>query len=127
MQNMKLRKLVDEGRSIKDKIDALEARQEEIKKVLREEAKKRKIDFFLGEEHFARISPQTTTFCDSKEFYDMMVDLGREAEFFEGVNVQIGKAKAALGETVFMEIADVESIPYKKVSFLLKPPKKYVE
>lgn len=120
-------KLVDEGRSIKDKVDALNARQDEIKEILRKEAKSRKADHFLGNKHFTRISPDTTTSCESLEFYNLMCDLGRESEAWEALKVLISAAKSLVGDTVFEGISSVESIPYKKVSFLASIPKKYLK
>lgn len=127
MNQEEIAKLVDEGRSIKDKVDALNARQDEIKDILRKEAKSRKTDHFLGNKHFTRISPDTTTDCDPVEFYNLMCDLDREAEAWGALKVLISNAKALVGETVFADISHVESIPYKKVSFLANIPKKYIK
>ena len=127
MKDVEVRKLVDQGRVLKDKIEALELEQEGVKKRLREEAKSRKVGYFLGNKHFARISPQTFTTCDSEEAYDLFEELNRREEFFECVKMLVTDTKAKLGESVFESISTTKSEAYKKISFLLKPPKKYLE
>jgi hypothetical protein len=122
MTKAELRKLVDEGRSIKEKIDALTKRQSEIKKVLLIEAEKNKVDHFFGDKYFARISPMSTTVCEPSVYYTLMEDTGRLDEFFDSISVLVGKARKLIGETAFEEISDTSINPYAKVSFLKKIP-----
>jgi hypothetical protein len=127
MKDMEVKKLVDQGRVLKDKIDALELEHEGVKKKLREVAKSRKVGYLIGNKHFARISPQTTTTCNSEKAYDLFEDLDRREEFFECTKMLVTDTKAKLGESVFESISITKSESYKKVSFLLKTPKKYLE
>ena len=127
MKVIELKQLVDKGRGIKDKMDSLEAELNKIKKTLREEAKSKKVGFFVGEKHFCRVGPMSSTECEAGTLYDTFMELGRAAEFWECIKVLVTDAKAALGETVFNSISTTQSEPYKKVSFLAKIPKKYIE
>ena len=122
-----LRQLADKGRLVKEKIDSLEVELEKIKEVFRKEAKRRKADHFLGDKHFVRVSPQTSTECEAKELEETLDELGRHAEFYDCIRVLVGEAKSRLGETVFNSISTTKSEPFKKVSFLAKIPKKYME
>lgn len=127
MEDTELKKLVDKGRALKDKQDSIEAELGKIKKTLREEAKSRKVGFFLGDKHFARVSPKSSTECDPKKLQRTLVELGRPDEFFECVKVLVTDAKGKLGESVFASISTTESESYKTVSFLKSIPKKYLE
>jgi hypothetical protein len=127
MTNEELRKLVDQGRGYKEEMDSIEVKQSKIKAILSKEAKVRKVDFFLGNKHFCRVSPMTGTLCEPTDLHDTFVELEREDEFYDCVKVKITESKAALGETVFGSISEIKSEAYKKVSFLLKPPKKYLK
>jgi hypothetical protein len=127
MTNAELRKLVDKGRAIKEKQDALDVEFNKIKEIFRVEAKARKVDHFLGDKNFVRVSPQTSTDCSAQELEEVLVDLDRRDEFYDCVKVLVGEAKSRLGETVFNSISVTKSEPYKKVSFLAKIPKKYME
>jgi len=127
MTNAELRKLVDKGRAIKEKQDALDVEFNKIKEIFRVEAKARKVDHFLGDKNFVRVSPQTSTDCNAQELEEVLVDLDRQDEFYDCVKVLVGEAKSRLGETVFNSISVTKSEPYKKVSFLAKIPKKYME
>jgi hypothetical protein len=127
MRDEEIRKLVDKGRKLKEKLDNMESELEKIKKTLRNEAKLKKADHFLGESHFARVGPHTVNQCDPHELEAMFTDLDRHAEFYDCIKVQIGEAKTRLGETVLGSIMTSESTPYKKVSFLKAIPKKYLE
>lgn len=127
MTKSELQKLVDRGRVIRERQDGLDVELEKIKKTLRTEAKARKVSYFLGVKHFARVSPQTATVCDPQELEQALVDLERQDEFYECVKVLVTEAKAKLGETVFNSISETKSEAYKKVSFLKAIPKKYME
>jgi hypothetical protein len=105
----------------------MEVELEKIKQVFRNEAKIRKVDHFLGDKHFVRVSPQTSTECSAQELEGILHDLGRQNEFYDCIRVLVGEAKSRLGETVFNSISETKSEPFKKVSFLAKIPKKYME
>lgn len=122
-----LKKLADRGRAIKDKQDVLDVELDKIKVIFREEAKSRKVGYFVGYKHFVRVSPQSGTTCESKELHNTLVEVGRGGEFYECVKVLITDAKAKLGETLFNSISTTKSEAYKKVSFLKAIPKKYLE
>jgi hypothetical protein len=125
--NAELRKLADKGRGIKEKQDALDVELEKIKKIFREEAKARKVDHFLGDKNFVRVSPQTSTECDPQDLEQTLDDLDRHVEFYDCIRVLVTEAKAKLGETVFDSISHTKSEAYKKVSFLKSIPKKYLK
>jgi hypothetical protein len=127
MTNAELRKLVDKGRKLKEQADSIDTELKKVKEVFRKEAKSRKIDHFLGDLNFCKVSPQTVTNCDPEQFHETMMELDRLDEYYDCIKVKITEAKAALGETVFNSISSSESIPYQKVSFLAKAPKKYLE
>jgi len=126
MEDAEVRKLVDRGRVIKEKMDTLDTEQSKIKEKLRAEAKERKVGHFLGDKHFTRISPQTSTECEPKEAYQAFDDLGMEEQFWECCKMLITDTKAKLGESLFGSISFTKSEAYKKVSFLAKAPKKYL-
>lgn len=117
--------LVDKGYKLKKKYDDLEAELDAYKKELRSRAKKEKVDHFFGEKHFVNISPSTTTECDPYEVYKAYGDLGRGRDFYNAVKVLVGTAKKELGETLFGSIANIDTTPYKSVSFKANVPKKY--
>ena len=123
MRKEEIATLVDKGRKLKEKIDSLELDLEKVKKTLREQAKTKKVDFFLGEKHFARVSPQTFNEVDPEDLYETMKKAGMEKEYFDCVKILIGKAKAAIGETTLDTITTSDVVPYKKVSFLKNIPK----
>lgn len=122
-----LRKLVDRGRVLKDKQDAIEVELDKIKAVFREEAKARKVGYFLGSKHFVRVSPKSATEVDSEVLYDTLSELDRQDEFWECIKVLVGEAQSKLGETLFNSISSTKSESYKVVSFLKSIPKKYME
>ena len=126
MRDAEVRKLVDRGRAIKEEKDTLDVEFEKIKKVLREEAKARKVGYLLGNDRFCRVSPQTSTECPPQELEQTLDDLGRHDEFYDCIKVLVGESKAKLGETLFESISTTKSEAYKKVSFLAKIPKKYL-
>lgn len=127
LSNEKLKKLVDRGRELKETIDELEVELDGIKKDLRTEGKARKVGYFLGVKHFARVSPQTATICDPEQLEETFIELERHDEFYDCIKVLVGEAKSKLGETVFESISETKSEAYKKVSFLKAIPKKYME
>ena len=127
MTNAELRKLVDKGRKLKEQADAIEVESKKVKTILKKEAKTRKVDYFLGDNNFCRVSPQTSTECDPQELEGTLVDLERQDEFYGCIKVKVTEARAALGETLFNSISETKSEAYQKVSFLAKPPKKYLE
>ena len=126
MRDAEVRKLVDRGRAIKEEKDTLDVEFEKIKKVLREEAKARKVGYLLGNDRFCRVSPQTSTECETGVLYDTFNEIGRAHEFWECVKVLVGESKAKLGETLFESISTTKSEAYRKVAFLAKIPKKYL-
>lgn len=127
MTNEELRKLVDKGRQLKEQADTIELELKKVKTVIQKEAKTRKVGYFLGDNHFCRVSPQTFTDCDPEQFHETMMELDRLEEYYDCIKVKVTEARDALGVTVFDSISTTKSEPYKKVSFLLKAPKKYLE
>ena len=85
MTKEELRKLVDQGRGLKEKIDSFEVELGKIKKVLSQEAKTRKIYYLLGNKHFCRVSPMTGTECEPTDLYDTFRELKRGVEVVEWV------------------------------------------
>lgn len=124
---MSTEELVDLGWKTKAKLDSMESYFNAIKAEVRNRAKKAKADHLLGEKHFSKISPATSTECKPLDCYDAYVDVGRETDFFNNIKVLVGKAKADLGEALFSTISEVTSTPYKNVTFKEKVPKKYQE
>ena len=127
LKELSTAELVDLGYKTKAKYDAVEKELDAIKAEVRNRAKKAKADHLLGNKHFSKISPSTSTECKPLDCYDAYVDVGRESDFFNNVKVLVGKAKADLGEALFSTISEVTSVPYKNVSFKEKVPKKYQE
>ena len=126
-KKMKDAALVDYGFRLKEEFDIMELQLDEVKAEARERAKKQKIDHFFGNEHFLTVSPGSSTTCDPKDLHDAYVDMQNEKEFYATVKVLVGKAKKDLGETVFGSISEVETIPYRSVSFKANTPKKYLK
>jgi hypothetical protein len=122
-----LSKLVDKGRNIKEKIDALELELVGVKKTLSKEAKTRKVGYFLGKKHFARVSPHSITECDPEKLEETLAGMDMADEFYECIKVKVTETKKLMGETVFASISETKSEAYKKVSFLKAIPKKYQE
>ena len=127
MTNAELRKLVDKGRKLKEQADEIELESKKVKAILKKEAKSRKVDYFLGDKNFCRVSPQTYTDCDPEQFHETMMELDRLEEYYDCIKVKVTEARNALGVTVFDSISTTKSEAYQKVSFLAKPPKKYLE
>ena len=127
MTSKEIKDLVDKGRQLKELIDSKEVELDKIKKKLKAEAKTKKADHFLGNKHFARISPQTATIIDTEEAYQVFCDMDMESTFWECCKMLVTDTKAAIGETQLASVSETKSVPYQKISFLMKPPKKYLE
>ena len=97
MTDVEMAKLVDKGRKLKEQIEALEIELDQMKSVIRGQAKLQKSDHFLGNVHFARVSPQTITEVSSKDYFKLMESMGRLDEFFDTTRVLVGDAKKAIG------------------------------
>jgi hypothetical protein len=126
MTNEEIKKLVDQGRKYKEDMDSIEVKLDKIKATLKAEAKSRKADHFLGVKNFCRVGPLTTTVCNPEQALALFEETQRRDEFFECCKMLVGEVKSKLGETLLASISTTDSIPYKKVSFLAKPPKKYL-
>jgi hypothetical protein len=127
LSELTIAELVDKGYKLKEQMDALEVHLDACKVELRTRAKKNKKDFFIGNKHFATVSPKSSTECDPYDLYTAYGDLGREEDFFKAVKVLITNAKKDLGATVFGEISNVHTTPYNNVSFKENVPKKYLK
>lgn len=127
LSGYKTSELVDKGYKLKVKYDDAEAQLDEIKKELRERAKKEKQDYFFGRDHFCTVSGRSSTTCDPVDLYKIYRDIDREEDFFRAVSVTIGIAKKDLGETLFDGISHTDTTPYNTVSFKEKTPKKYLK
>lgn len=113
----KHQKLVDRGFDLASQIKEMESELDEIKKTLKQHAKEKKLQEIVGRKAVAKFSPQSYTSCDPKTLHKKMEELAMGHLFFDYVKVQITKAKAALGETVFSTVSKSGSTPFAKVTF----------
>jgi hypothetical protein len=127
MNDNEVAKLVDKGRLLKEKMDAIEVELNKIKSTLKAEAKSRKVGHLLGVKRFCRVGPMTSTEVDVKEAFDFFEESNDRESFFSIVKVLVGKAKELMGESVLASMSESTTIPYSKVSFLANIPKKYLE
>ena len=103
-QKSDLIQLVDESFllniAIKEQEKVLEANKMKLKALSIKEGK----SSFAGELGKVDFSNSTSTNIDPKALYDLMVEMGIEDSFFDLVKVQIGEAKAKIGEMMLESI-----------------------
>ena len=103
-QKSDLIQLVDESfvldLEIKEKKKVLEGNKTKLKSLSIKEGK----SSFAGELGQVDFSNSTSTTIDPKALYDLMVEMGIEDSFFDLVKVQIGDAKAKIGEMMLESI-----------------------
>lgn len=117
--------LVDRGYLLDQKIKELESERDEIKRLVRQYAKKHKTSTVEGtSKGNAHVSPYSSSVCDPKDLLDKLTELDRASEFTSLVNVVVGPTKKAIGEMIFNEIAETDTIPYHVVKFKKKPKEK---
>lgn len=86
--------------AIKEQEKVLEANKRKLKALSIKEGK----SSFSGELGKVDFSNSTSTNIDPKALYALMVEMGIEESFFDLVKVQIGDAKAKIGEMMLESI-----------------------
>lgn len=86
--------------AIKEQEKVLEANKMKLKALSIKEGK----SSFAGELGKVDFSNSTSTTIDPKALYTLMVEMGIEDSFFDLVKVQIGDAKAKIGEMMLENI-----------------------
>ena len=117
VQKQDLVQLIDDSyiidTEIKEKKKVLDANKAKLKQTALIEGKAR----LSGELIDVVFSNDTTTEIDPKEFYDLLVDLGMEAAFFDLVSVKIGDARKRVGDMALETIWDQTTKKANKISF----------
>jgi hypothetical protein len=98
---------------IKEKKKVLDTNKAKLKQTALIEGKTK----LSGELIDVVFSNDTKTEIDPKKFYDLLVELGMEAAFFDLISVKIGDARKRVGDMALETIWDQKTKKANKISF----------
>jgi tRNA splicing endonuclease len=117
MREEEIRNYIKEALGLQDKIENLAVKLDEIKEILKLEAKAQERLDFKFDDCKAVISHHTPPAkVDSYEFYKFLRDQGRGKDIFKFVKAEVKKIKDAFGKETILEIgAQPEKKLYHKI------------
>lgn len=114
---MKITEKIDRAALLNIQIKKLEKEFDELKSDIKVIAKKRQDGNIKGEKFQVVVGPTSTVSIDPEDLRELLSDLDREDEFDSLVKVLAELTKKALGESQFETIADIEVVPFNRISF----------
>lgn len=112
---------VTRGVEIDEEIKALQTKLDYIKAELKKFASDNKLRKIEGDDGaVVTFSDTKVTLIDPLDYHHLCLDTQNEGTFYEGVKVQVRKAKDAFGALSIDAISKVEIKPYNVVSFKRK-------
>lgn len=112
---------VTKGAEIDEQIKALQTKLDYIKAELKQFASDNKLRKIEGDDGaVVTFSDTKVTLIDPLDYHHLCIDTQNENSFYEGVKVQVTKAKDAFGALSIDAISKVEIKPYNVVSFKRK-------